>query len=375
MSGAPGRREVAHRVFASEFDDATHAFTRGDEERSPKYVVSPTGALMNRVFVVGVLTEVEAVNEETVRGRIADPTGVFVVYASQYQPDARATLQELSPPSFVAVTGKANTFVPDGADRTYTSVRPEAVAAVDAATRDHWAVTTAERTIERIGRMARVLVEDADGDDGIARARREYDPSPAYLAGLYSQCLEILEVVTGERDRVETEVSLDMDGDRAYALSDLVEAAEALGRAEPPEPIDEPAPVPEETSEEVDDERVAPPDEPVVTDDEREAIEDEFGTEFATGDEVESPDAAETASPGPDTGGADDDDGEDVTLADRLVELLEELDNGEGVPRSDLIETGADRFDASEDELEEAVREAMMDGHCYEPAEDLLRPI
>ncbi len=375
MSTGPGRREVAHRIFASEFSDATHSFTRGDEERAPKYVVSPSGALMNRVFVVGVLTEVQAVNEETVRARIADPTGVFVVYASQYQPDARAALQDLSPPAFVAVTGKANTFAPDGAERTYTSIRPEAVATVDAGTRDHWIVTTAERTIERVGGVARVLRNgDREDENGIARALREYDPGPAYLSALYIQCLEALEVVTGERERVTTELDLEAEGQPEYALDELVAAGDALAPTSPPDPTTAAPPAAPEDEEPS---SRAPPEETVVSDDEREAIENEFGTEFATGDEVDSPAEPAPAEVEPEAEAppdeADDEDGE--ALPDRLVELLEELDTGEGVPREELIAAGAERFGLSEEALQEAVREAMMDGRCYEPAEDVLRPI
>jgi len=94
QSGAgAGRREVAWRLFATEFDDATYSYSEGDEERAPNYVITPTGARVNRVFVVGVLTEVEPVTDEVVRARVVDPTGAFVVYAGQYQPDALAFLE------------------------------------------------------------------------------------------------------------------------------------------------------------------------------------------------------------------------------------------------------------------------------------------
>jgi len=69
----PGTREVAHRVFAAEFDDASLSYSESDEERAPNYVVTPTGARVNRLFTAGVLTEVERVNDETRRGRVVDP--------------------------------------------------------------------------------------------------------------------------------------------------------------------------------------------------------------------------------------------------------------------------------------------------------------
>ena len=110
MSGsAPGRREVAYRVFAAEFDDATVAYSESDEERAPNYVVTPTGARANRLFAVGVLTAVEDLNPEMVRGRVVDPTGPFVTYAGQYQPDALAFLERADPPTFVALTDSGRT--------------------------------------------------------------------------------------------------------------------------------------------------------------------------------------------------------------------------------------------------------------------------
>lgn len=109
-SGTSGDREVAHRLFAAEYDHATYSYSESDEERAPNYVVTPTGARVNRLFAVGVLTEVGQAGETMLRARVADPTGAFVIYAGQYQPDAMAFLDNAEPPAFVAVTGKARTF-------------------------------------------------------------------------------------------------------------------------------------------------------------------------------------------------------------------------------------------------------------------------
>ncbi len=99
MSGAELTREVARRVFASEFNDSTYAFKESDDERAPNYALLPTGDRANRVFVVGTLTETEDVGEESEywRGRVVDPTGTFFVYAGQYQPEAAAALRDTEP--------------------------------------------------------------------------------------------------------------------------------------------------------------------------------------------------------------------------------------------------------------------------------------
>jgi RPA family protein len=214
----PGRREVAHRLFAAEFDDATVSYRESDEERAPNYVVTPTGARVNRLFAVGVLTEVEPVNEDVVRARVADPTGVFVSYAGQYQPDALAFYERADPPAFVALTGKARTFEPEDGDRIYTSVRPESINEVDADTRDRWVVAAAEATLERVEVMRDALGRPERGDDlrtaladagvreslaaGVPVALERYDTTSAYLDAVREMAIDALAVVADERDAV-----------------------------------------------------------------------------------------------------------------------------------------------------------------------------
>ena len=146
-------REVARRVFAREFNDASHTFRESDDDRAPVYLLLPTGEKANRVFFVGTLTETEDVGEddEYWRGRIVDPTGTFFAYAGQYQPEAAAMLRDLEPPSYVSVVGKPRTYETD--DGTVNvSVQPESITAVDADTRDRWVAEAAERTLDRIDR-------------------------------------------------------------------------------------------------------------------------------------------------------------------------------------------------------------------------------
>ncbi|MFB6234854.1 MAG: hypothetical protein ABEH81_00385 [Halopenitus sp.] len=214
----PGTREVAYRLFAAEFDDATLSYSESDEERAPNYVVTPTGLRVNRLFAVGVLTEVEHINDDTRRGRVVDPTGAFVTYAGQYQPDEQTFLERADPPSFVSITGKARTFEPEDSDRVFTSVRPESLNEVDAETRDRWTVTAAEATLDRLAVFAKALDSDLRGDDlraaleaggapaalgaGVPRALDHYRTSPAYLEAVRRMAVDALEVVAGDRDDV-----------------------------------------------------------------------------------------------------------------------------------------------------------------------------
>ncbi|GAB7009910.1 RPA family protein [Halorubrum trueperi] len=193
MSQSAPTREVARRVFASEFNDAGFTFTESDDERAPVYALLPTGESSNRVFFVGTLTEKEDVGDESEywRGRIVDPTGTFFVYAGQYQPEAASKLRDLEPPAYVAVVGKPRTYeTDDGTVRV--SVRPESITEVDADTRDRWVAETARRTIERVAAF------DDEGNEYARMAREEYDLDPQTYKAAALSALEDLDEGDGD---------------------------------------------------------------------------------------------------------------------------------------------------------------------------------
>ncbi|MFB6353898.1 MAG: RPA family protein, partial [Halobacteriales archaeon] len=151
----------------------SYTFKESDDERAPVYLLLPTGAAANRVFVVGTLTETEDVGSDSEywRGRVVDPTGTFFVYAGQYQPEAAGVLRELEPPAYVAVTGKPRTYETD--DGTVNvSVRPEAITVVDEPTRQRWVVETAERTLDRVAAV------DDETNEYARMAAEQYDLDP-----------------------------------------------------------------------------------------------------------------------------------------------------------------------------------------------------
>jgi RPA family protein len=175
MAATPNR-EVARRVFAQEFNDASYTFKESDDERAPVYVLLPTGERANRVFLVGTLTETEDVGEDSEywQGRVVDPNGdTFFMYAGQYQPDAASMLRELEPPAYVAVVGKPRTYETDDGE-VNVSVRPESISQVDEATRDRWVIETAERTLDRIQRFEDAE-EGAEMDEYVQMAHEQYD--------------------------------------------------------------------------------------------------------------------------------------------------------------------------------------------------------
>jgi RPA family protein len=151
-------RETAWRIFASEYNSSTHVES-GEGERAPSYVVTPLGAKINRLFVVGVVTDVENIGSDSEpmwRARLSDPTGVFFISAGQYQPEAAQVLSQIKPPKFVAVIGKSRTYSPEEGV-IYVSIRPETIKVVDSKLRDFWVLDAAKSLKRRLDVMDEAL--------------------------------------------------------------------------------------------------------------------------------------------------------------------------------------------------------------------------
>ncbi len=163
-------REVAWRLFASEYNDATLEMNGGGE-RAASYIVTPLGAKVNRVFVVGVITDVENVGTDIQpmwRARVSDPTGTFHIYAGQYQPEAAATLSKLKPPVFGAIVGKSRVYSPE-AGTVFTSIRPERIKAVDESVRDYWILEACRSLRKRLDTMAEAQKMDPLTKEGLVK--------------------------------------------------------------------------------------------------------------------------------------------------------------------------------------------------------------
>jgi len=162
-------REPARRVFASELRECRYQFKDGDDEKSPTFVLLPTGERSNRIFIVGTLTEKTRQGEQNIfyRGRVVDPTGTFFVMAGSYQPEAMQQLARIEPPQFVAVIGKPNLYQkPDGS--FMNSVRIESITVVDKDTRDLWVLDAAKLTLDRVDAF------NAGTSPDIIKAKEQY---------------------------------------------------------------------------------------------------------------------------------------------------------------------------------------------------------
>lgn len=167
-AGALLKREVAKRVFAREFEAcralempvrAGGGKASSGDLKTPNLLLSPSGLVLNRVFVVGVITELDCVGaqNEMWKARIVDPTGAFTVYAGQYQPEASIFFSTVEIPAFIALTGKARIYEPEPGS-VFVSVRAEEVNVVDEEIRNRWVVDTAEQTVERLEAFSDAVV-------------------------------------------------------------------------------------------------------------------------------------------------------------------------------------------------------------------------
>lgn len=178
-------REVARRVFAQELRDSNLASKDENDQYAPQYVLTPTGAKVNRIFLVGTLIEKEDIgtDSEYWRGRVSDPTGSFLVYAGQYQPEAAQFLSNCELPAFVAVVGKTSTYTTDDGN-VLTSIRPESIVEVDENTRNLWVLDTAKQTLDRIKAV------EAEKDPNSKLAKEHYSTDTDSYRNMVKEVLE-----------------------------------------------------------------------------------------------------------------------------------------------------------------------------------------
>ena len=210
-------REVAWRLFAGEYNDSRKELSDGGD-RSPSYVLTPLGAKVNRLLVSGVLTDVENLGTEAepmYRARVSDPTGIYHVYAGQYQPVAAAAIGKISPPAFVMVVGKARTYTTEQGN-VYANVRPERIRVVDAAIRDYGVLDSCRFLRKRL-ELARAAYElEAPTQEALVKL----GCSPAAAEGLEAAIQEY-----GKVDLARY-TSMLVEGLR-YLIPELRERAEA----------------------------------------------------------------------------------------------------------------------------------------------------
>ncbi|HEX7514079.1 MAG TPA: hypothetical protein VF393_00580 [archaeon] len=316
--------EPAWRIFANEFNKSTLQL-KEEGGSGPTYIISPTGAKINRLFVVGVLTEVENVreNEDLWRARVADPTGSFTVYAGKYQSEGASFLVNADVPQFVAILGRARLYT--RADSSYTSIWSNDINNTTETVRNNWVITTAERTLDRLEALKIALSAGLEGEalrsfllannvnellaDGIIRAWPSYKGSDvmAEMPSIIASAIDTVDESHGFKPASEA---------NQVARSTVTEGSTV------------------QTNENADGQTVE------LTNEQKAS---------ATTDVL-------------------------ARNKESILLTMKELDSGPGVPYDRLIEI-LESKGLEEDDVEDAVQELMDEGKCYEPKLGILKLI
>ena len=402
-------REVAWRVFAHEFINSDYFFHDGDEF-SPNYLVTPTGARVNRLYFVGVLTEIDnlGAGEDMWRARVSDPTGAFSVYAGQYQPQASVFLSGLDVPCFVAITGKARTYEPEDGT-VYTSVRPEELNTASDSIRDRWIVDTARLTYERIGLVRSAMDSGLKGDEltdmlvksgaspelanGILRAVFHYTDLDKYLNILSDVIVDALKnlMSADHQPAPGTGVSHAMEEVGSKAADAMVketparysiEDTQPTQSTETAQPTQSPQPVqstetaqPTQSPQPVQSTELVQPTQSSQPVQSTELVQPTQSSQPAQSTKTET---AQVAGEEIDVGTTDsepDRPEENKTEPDEMVyELMGIIDKGNGVPVTELVDESK-RSGLTDEQVDGAVKTLMSEGRCYEPRIGVLRRV
>lgn len=313
------RREVAQRVFAAEYNEAKHTFKESGD-RSPSFVVSPFGAKVNRLLLVGVLTSVESAGQTAgnYKAQVVDPTGTFYLWAGQFEPEAAAQLADVHPPQVVAVVGKSRARETD-TGATYVSVRPETIRVVDKKERDAWVLDAARMSMLRLDAIREAqkletptvekLVElgyPKDLADGVVRAIQHYGKADVQKYALMV------------RDALET--LLPGGAEKISATPEFAPAAATYSAPKPAANAKPPA------------------------------------TAMQAQNPAPAPAAAKPPAPA----------AKEVPHKDTVLAIVAKMDENKGAPWEDVVAEAAKKG-IREDAVEEALNALMDDGAIYEP--------
>ena len=209
------RREPAWRILSGEFS-GTRVMMKAKAVKEPNYALTPLGAKVNRVFVVGRAAEKEDIGADSrsfYRIKLTDPTGVFYLAIGEYQPEALKVIEKIDLPAYIAVIGKVKGYEPDGGG-LYLSIRPERIIPANSILRDRFLLSAIKSLRTRMGavmesrKMTAPTIEQlkalgfSNNDaDGILKAMESYGmfPLEQYQAHL-KDALQFLTDNNGTKD-------------------------------------------------------------------------------------------------------------------------------------------------------------------------------
>jgi RPA family protein len=153
-------REVARKIFGRELLETTLTYKKGSDPKAPGFVLTPTGCEANKLYITGIVTDIEKVNDDPVNYKleIIDAAGKFYAYASQFKPQALAAVQKLAAketPCYIAMTAKLS-ISPGKNDPTklFKNINVLAINEVDDATYIAGSIAAFDATVERLNTLA-----------------------------------------------------------------------------------------------------------------------------------------------------------------------------------------------------------------------------
>lgn len=164
------RREPAVRAFFFELRETNEQIP--GEDRSPRYVLLPSGAYANRALLIGILSGTET-RENGIKAYMSDPTSDISFFSGRYTPEVTSFLSEVETPCICALVAKLGTFeTQDGA--RFISLKPENMGKTDERSREYWILTTAKETLSRLEHL-RDAKEGRDATQAAKDAAEHYN--------------------------------------------------------------------------------------------------------------------------------------------------------------------------------------------------------
>jgi hypothetical protein len=207
------------RIFALELQQTDYTIkTKGALHAE---LIIPSGERISRIYSCGALTEINRGANGGGLIRIADPTGVLVLYIKSRNPETEAMIDSLSTPAFISVTATIESD-PNKEDGGFRLIL-ETIHPSDRSDRDRWIIWTAERTLDRLKSVCTVISGN-EGTEDQKKAISNYKTSNKqlkFLAGMVEKALNHIldKPVAGDNtEETKEEYKIDDTGARIINL-------------------------------------------------------------------------------------------------------------------------------------------------------------
>lgn len=139
--------DSTYRLFAGELELLDRL-----NQNNGDLLLLPDGKTVNNLYLCGALTEVKKGPGGYVSSvRIADPTGVFVLYCRKNRSYCSSEFLKVGIPSFVSVFGEVKTSKRIfNSEKTRFFINPQAVREITKEERDRWILSAADFALERL---------------------------------------------------------------------------------------------------------------------------------------------------------------------------------------------------------------------------------